>query len=61
MGFTQNDVFFFVHGIVQKLLFLDFFLKAIIFVFLDEKVSGLFLELICDDSQIAKIEGRFVE
>ena len=61
MGFTQNDVFFFVHGIVQKFLFLDFFLKAIIFVFLDEKVSGLFLELICDNSQIAQIEGRLVE
>ncbi len=36
-------------------------MKAIIFVFLDEKVSGLFLELICDNSQIAQIEGRLVE
>jgi hypothetical protein len=58
MGFTKNDILFFV---VQKLLFIDFFLKVFIFVFLDEKVSGLFLELICDDSQIAQIEGRLVE
>jgi hypothetical protein len=61
MGFTKNDVLVFVHGIVQKLFLLDFFMKAIIFVFLDEKVSGLFLELICDNSQIAQIEGRLVE